>query len=216
MGLYQEELAKDMPWVLQEGKLHLRQLFQFKSASKVPFPGSILHLLRKMTSANKQKHALAAFKRFVQEVFNYLSTTPGKALFQAKTRREQEKFPDASYEADYQTYVEEQVEKVRTRLQLLGEQLKVGKPYQEFQGTVLSEAEDKRQFKKKFMGTATPLAKDSVGKYLESDCTLDLYKTMEEWIDQNHVPTPHEILWVGRELSKRWHLKQGHRPQWIK
>ena len=216
MGLYQEELDKDMPWLLHEGKLHLRQMLQFKSASKVPFPGSILHLLRKMSSGNKQKHALAAFSKFVEHVFNYLNTTAGRSLFQEKTRSEREKFPDASYEVDYQNYVEDLVARERTKLNLLGAHLKVGKPYQEFQGTVLSEAKEKREFKKKFMGTATPLAKDAVGKYLESDCTLELYRTMEEWIVQNHTPTPHEILWVGRELCKRWHLKQGHRPQWIK
>ena len=187
-------------------------MLHFKSPTKVPFPSSILHLLRKITSGNKAKHALAAFSKFVESIFSHLCTTAGKALFQAKTRLEQDKFPDWSYETDYQAYVEDQVDKTRSRLNLLSQQLKVGKPYGEFHGQVLSEAEEKREFLKNFMGQATPLAKDSVGKYLEAECTQRFYRTMEEWVMRDYTPNAREFLWLGRELAKMWHLKQGHRP----
>ena len=62
------------------------------------------------------------------------------------------------------------------------------------------------------------MGKDSAGKYLASDCTLELYSHTEEWIMvQNRITTPKELLAVGGKLLTRLHLKHGNRPaEWIK
>ena len=215
MGLYQEELAKHKPHLLQDGKLELTNMLLFKSARRVPFPATIDHLLNKMKTGNKAKHALSSFRKFVESVFSHLAHPEGQARFQEKTRREMEMFPDESYEADYQRYVDELVDKERNKLNLLSEQLKAGKPYQQFQGQVQADAQDRAEFEEEFQGKSNNLAGDSVGKYLMSECTAQFYQKMEDWVDSGYTPTPVEMLWLGKELGKRWHMKQGHRPEWL-
>ena len=208
MGLYQEELAKHKPHLLQDGKLELTNMLLFKSARRVPFPATIDHLLNKMKTGNKAKHALSSFRKFVESVFSHLAHPEGQARFQEKTRREMEMFPDESYEADYQRYVDELVDKERNKLNLLSEQLKAGKPYQQFQGQVQADAQDRAEFEEEFQGKSNNLAGDSVGKYLMSECTAQFYQKMEDWVDSGYTPTPVEMLWLGKELGKRWQMKQ--------
>ena len=77
--------------------------------------------------------------------------------------------PDKTYEA-------EMIDRERCRLDLLSKGLRTGKPYGEFQGAREGKAADKAEFEKEFQGQNAPIAKDTIGKYLESELTAQIYK----------------------------------------
>ena len=217
MGKYQEELADSMPVVLEDGRLHLYNMFAFKKRNRVPWPGTILHLLEKIESPNKAKFALGGFNVFLDSVYVYLSKPEGRLIFMEKSARELENFPTLEYDYDYQEHVTGLVDSARDKLAKLKLAIKNGKPYGQFQQEVLGNAEDKRQFMEKMQGEQTTLAAEAVPKYMESEFTKRLYKRLEELAMNPEEEITREVMvWLGHELAKRWHIKQGHRPQWIK
>ena len=204
LGKYQEELRETMPETLQDGRLHLWALFEFKTDTSTPFPDIIDHLLSKIDSPSKQKFALAGFCQLIDSCAVFLSTARGKAQFLKKTHREHINFPTAEYDLDFRQHAMDLVDKEKNRLKLLKDTITKGKPYGKFQADVKFLADEKKKFLEDFEGEAIPAADVAIPKYMESEITRNFYKLLEDKASSGELVTGKEMVHLGRELIKRY------------
>ena len=137
----------------------------------------------------------------------YLSSVQAIEKFSANTVRvdgmTEEQYHE-QFKADSKSAKKERLDEQQALQQIIMN-MEIGKPWGSFRGDISWWANQKKEYLDKFAGKVE-LDSSSVTRYLNHE-----YRELMECASSDKPVTKNLMLYLGKELCKRWHIKLGYR-----
>ena len=190
-----------------DGRLHIRQFFQFKENTFLA-PSNILDLLEKnFDSPNLKMKAYLSYKCMLDQMYAVASGDVGKAKFKAPITEEEKSWD-----------VSKQVEKgLKKQQRLLSEirnvqaEMKISKPFIRWLGQRKDEQKLKEENQRMFEGLTLPDPNEIYYKWLNHQSTLEMEKKICELAKSKVIVSGNMLNRITKYLITKLSMKIGAR-----
>ena len=199
---------------LPEGRLHIWAMLDFNTPHHINFPETIMDTIKMIPSPSMQKFAFAGYKQLLQSAVLWLSTVHAVDMFSVQTVMQEGMSEEQFLQkviADNKHAKMDRLQEQKWIQQILTN-IEYGKPWGAFQGDISWWAKQKEEYMEKFSGKE-PLDSSCVTRFLNHQITRDFYRELMNEAESNTAVTRKQMVNLGRQLLKRWHLKNGFRQE---
>ena len=179
---------------LVDGHLPLTRLLDYFSPRQILFPEKIRELISGIRSPDTRMHAFLGIEHFLKSLVEWLSGQEAIDLFEVNGATRDERVKEKAF---FQSVID---------------QMKNGKPYQEFRGDKAWFKKQKDKYQTEHVGNRQ-LDSSDITKFLDSQCTIDHISDLIYWAKTSGVPNDSQFVKLTDGNLQRIHLLSGMRKE---